>query len=94
MIQIPGLICVDSKMIIKKDDDVDVGCGNAFGSGGEEDEGGAAGGGPQKVNNIIDGFNYTGNIYALVFPCDTLVYQTNLFITEKNLSTHKITSTL
>lgn len=49
-------------MITKKDDDVDVGCGNAFGSGGGEDEdggGGAAGGGPSQVNNIIDGFQYT-----------------------------------
>ena len=48
-------------MIIKKDDDVDVGCGNAFGSGGGEDDegGGPSGTGPQKVNNVIDGFNYT-----------------------------------
>jgi hypothetical protein len=45
--------------MITKSDDVDVGCGNAFGSGGEEDEGGAAAGGPTQVNNIIDGFQYT-----------------------------------
>ena len=60
-LQIEGLFAVVSKMVTKKDDDVDVGCGNAFGSGGGEDEegGGPAGGGPQLVNNIIDGFQYT-----------------------------------
>ena len=45
----------ESKMI-SKSDDVDVGCGNAFGGGGEED-------GPldttMMVNNVIDGFQYT-----------------------------------
>ncbi len=55
-------MCAESKNIVKKDDDVDVGCGNAFGSGGGEDGedgGGGAGGGPSTVNNIIDGFQYT-----------------------------------
>ena len=56
--KVEGLIAVLSKMTTKNDDEVDVGCGNAFGSGGEED-GGAAGGGPAQVNNIIDGFQYT-----------------------------------
>lgn len=46
----------ESKMI-SKSDDVDVGCGNAFGGGGEED--GPADSGVQMVNNIIDGFQYT-----------------------------------
>lgn len=57
-----GLIAVESKLITKNDDDVDVGCGNAFGSGGGEDEeggGGGGGGGPAQVNNVIDGFQYT-----------------------------------
>lgn len=40
-------------------EDVDIGCGNAFGTGGEQEEdggsaGGAGGSGPGKVNNIID----------------------------------------
>lgn len=47
---------VESKNI-SKDDNVDVGCGNAFGGGGEEDGGGADG--PVTVNNVIDGFQYT-----------------------------------
>ena len=49
----------ESKMITKNDDNVDVGCGNAFGGGGEEDGGGGADGGPQQVNNVIDGFQLT-----------------------------------
>jgi Translationally controlled tumour protein len=47
---------VESKMITKADGDVDVGCGNAFGGGGE-DEG--ADSGVQQVNNVIDGFSLT-----------------------------------
>lgn len=47
---------VESKMITKSDD-VDVGCGNAFGGGGGDDDG------PldtsMMVNNVIDGFQYT-----------------------------------
>lgn len=47
-------------MVAKSSDDVDVGCGNAFGSGGEEDEGGAGGdSGVQMVNNVMEGFQYT-----------------------------------
>ena len=46
---------VESKMI-SKSDDVDVGCGNAFGG---EDDGGAAGSDVQTVNNVIDTFQYT-----------------------------------
>ena len=52
----------ESKMIAKSSDDVDVGCGNAFGSGGGEDEEGGGGGvdsGVQMVNNVIEGFQYT-----------------------------------
>lgn len=44
----------ESKMITKNDD-VDVGCGNAFGG---EDEGGADST-VEQVNNVIDGFQYT-----------------------------------
>jgi len=46
----------ESKMITKSDD-VDVGCGNAFGSGGEED--GGVDSTVQQVNNVIDGFQLT-----------------------------------
>lgn len=48
----------ESKNIVKNADDVDVGCGNAFGSGGEED-GGGVDSTAQTVNNVIDGFQYT-----------------------------------
>ena len=37
--------------------DVDVGCGNAFGSGGDED--GGVDNTVQTVNNVVDGFQYT-----------------------------------
>ena len=47
----------ESKNIVKNADDVDVGCGNAFGSGGEEDAG--VDSSVQTVNNVIDGFQYT-----------------------------------
>lgn len=48
----------ESKNIVKSDGDIDVGCGNAFGSGGEE-EGGGADNTVATVNNVIDGFQYT-----------------------------------
>ena len=47
----------ESKNIVKNSDDVDVGCGNAFGTGGEED--GGVDNSAQTVNNVIDGFQYT-----------------------------------
>lgn len=54
---VEGLMFVESKMIKKSDDDIDVGCGNAFGG----DEEGEAGGdsGVAMVNNVVDGFQYT-----------------------------------
>ena len=48
----------ESKMIEKGGDNVDVGCGNAFGSGGGDEDGGVDDS-VQKVNNVIDGFQYT-----------------------------------
>mmetsp|Transcript_15044 Transcript_15044/g.16298 ORF Transcript_15044/g.16298 Transcript_15044/m.16298 type:complete len:183 (-) Transcript_15044:269-817(-) len=58
--KIEGLMCCESKNITKSDD-VDVGCGNAFGSGGGDDEegGGGVDSSVQTVNNVIDGFQYT-----------------------------------
>mmetsp|Transcript_24403 Transcript_24403/g.22174 ORF Transcript_24403/g.22174 Transcript_24403/m.22174 type:complete len:183 (+) Transcript_24403:33-581(+) len=57
---IEGFMFVESKNIVKSGDDVDVGCGNAFGSGGgEDDEGGGVDNSAQTVNNVIDGFQYT-----------------------------------
>jgi len=47
----------ESKMITKNADDVDVGCGNAFGSGGGEEEGVESS--VSTVNNVIEGFQYT-----------------------------------
>jgi len=48
-------------MIIPKDVEVDVGCGNAFGGKNEEEEEGgnnAQNQNIQKVNDLIDGFGY------------------------------------
>ncbi len=55
-----AVVTVQSKMIIPKDVEVDVGCGNAFGGKNEEEEEGGAGNAQevQKVNDIIDGFKY------------------------------------
>lgn len=47
----------ESKNIVKSDGDVDVGCGNAFGTGAEED--GGVDSSSVTVNNVIDGFQYT-----------------------------------
>jgi hypothetical protein len=47
----------ESKNIVKNADEVDVGCGNAFGTGGGEDEG--VDSAAATVNNVIDGFQYT-----------------------------------
>lgn len=55
-VAIDGLMYCESKNI-SKNDDVDVGCGNAFGGGGEED-GGGVDSTVQTVNNVIDGFQY------------------------------------
>ncbi len=50
-------------MIAKGDDNIDIGCGNAFGGeAGEDGEGGApAAGAPTvtMVNNVVEKFNYT-----------------------------------
>jgi len=48
-------------MIVPKDVDVDVGCGNAFGGKNEEEEEGGnapAASNVAKVNDLIDGFGY------------------------------------
>jgi Translationally controlled tumour protein len=48
---------VESKMISKNDDDVDIGNSGPPAEGGEDE--GPAGGGPVQVNNVVDGFQYT-----------------------------------
>jgi hypothetical protein len=57
-----AVVEVQSKMVLPKDVEVDIGCGNAFG-GNNEEEGGAGGAGGNeepvmKVNDLIDGFKY------------------------------------
>lgn len=54
---VPGLMMCESKMITKSDGDIDVGCGNAFGGGGDDD--GPLDSGAVQVNNVIEGFQYT-----------------------------------
>ena len=54
---IAALFAVQSKNVKKTDDDVDIGCGDAFG-GGEEDDG-PVDDSVQIVNDIQDAFNYT-----------------------------------
>jgi|688.fasta_scaffold188030_1 hypothetical protein len=50
---------VASRLVVKGEDNVDVGCGNAFGGKNEEEEEGGAGGPPvEKVNDLIDAFGY------------------------------------
>lgn len=53
---VEGLMMCESKMINKNSDDVDVGCGNAFGGSGEDEGVDSA---AVTVNNVIDGFQYT-----------------------------------
>ena len=48
-----NVFVVTSKMVTEGGDDVDVGCGNAFGGGGEELDDGEV-----KVNNICSTFGY------------------------------------
>lgn len=50
---------VESKNVFKGSEDVDIGCGNSFGGGGE-DEG--VDNAAVTVNNIVDSFQYTGEI--------------------------------
>ena len=47
---------VESKNIPKGEDNVDIGCGNEFGGGGEEE---AVDPNIEMVNNIVDSFKYT-----------------------------------
>jgi hypothetical protein len=56
-VPVEGLMYCESKMIAQGGDDVDIGCGNAFGSGGEED--GGVDSQVAMVNNVISGFQYT-----------------------------------
>ncbi|CAM9566109.1 unnamed protein product [Chrysoparadoxa australica] len=53
--EMPGLFEVESSTTVKGADNVDIGCGNAF--GGDEEE--VADDGAEKVNNVIDPFQYT-----------------------------------
>lgn len=47
---------VKSRMVAKTEDNVDIGCGNAFGGAGEEEQ---AGGAPvEKVIDLVDAFGY------------------------------------
>jgi len=48
---------VSSKLVPKGGDDVDIGCGNAFGGNAEEEA--AAMTGVETVNNVMDKFSYT-----------------------------------
>jgi hypothetical protein len=59
--QFEGIVTeIQSRMVVKGDVNVDVGCGNAFGGKNEDEEEGGAGGEvpPEKVNDLIDAFNY------------------------------------
>lgn len=47
----------ESKMIAKNNDEIDVGCGNAFGGESAEDAGGPSG--VEMVNNVMEAFQYT-----------------------------------
>jgi len=50
---------VASRMVVVGNEEVDVGCGNAFGGKNEDEEEGGAGGAPvEKVNNLINQYQY------------------------------------
>ena len=51
---VEGLFEVESSMSVKGSDNVDIGCGNAFGGEEETNDGSV-----EKVNNIVDSFTYT-----------------------------------
>lgn len=52
------VICkVKARMVAKTEDDVDIGCGNAFGGNGEEEQGGGDPNVP-KVIDLVDSFQY------------------------------------
>jgi len=51
---VEGLFEVESSMSVKGSDNIDIGCGNAF--GGDEQ---AADSSVEKVNNVVDSFTYT-----------------------------------
>ena len=53
---VEGLMCVDSKNIVKGGADIDIGCGGAFG-GDDPDAGGSSD--AETVNNVIDSFQLT-----------------------------------
>lgn len=50
-----GIFEVESSNIVKGEDNIDIGCGNAFGSTEEEQVDSSV----EKVNNIVDSFKYT-----------------------------------
>jgi len=51
---VEGLFEVESSMHVKGADNIDIGCGNAFGGEEETNDGSV-----EKVNNIVDSFTYT-----------------------------------
>ena len=51
-----GLVCeIKARWMIKKEGQVDIGCGNAFGGGGEEE---AVEENVEKVLDLIDAYGY------------------------------------
>lgn len=55
--KVEGLMCVESKNIVKGGGEIDIGCGSSFGG----DDPDAAGGGSdvETVNNVVDAFQLT-----------------------------------
>ena len=50
---------IKGKMVVVGDDNVDIGCGNAFGGKNEDDEEGGDGGPPkEKVINLVQNHGY------------------------------------
>lgn len=57
---------IKSRMIVKGEVNVDVGCGNAFGGKNEDEEEGGAGGNPvEKVIDLVDAFQYQETTFDL-----------------------------
>ncbi|KAG5180044.1 Mss4-like protein [Tribonema minus] len=53
---VEGLFEVESQVIVKGSTEVDIGCGNSFGGGGDDE---AVDDAVEKVNNVIDSFNFS-----------------------------------
>lgn len=82
-------MCCESKMITKGGDNVDIGCGNSFGGGGEDDAG--VDDTVEKVNNVVDGFQYNETTISSAVELKGLIkkYMNDVVVKLRELNTPK-----